>query len=57
MTMKSGKGKKPGDNHKASSGNDKKTSTSSKKKQEELNGYHTIESSVPGERNMAHSMG
>ena len=29
----------------------------SNKKSEELNGYHTIESSVQGERNMAHSMG
>lgn len=29
----------------------------SRKKAEELNGFHSIESSVPGERNMAYSMG
>ena len=29
----------------------------SKNKTAELNGYHTVESSVTGERNMAHSMG
>jgi hypothetical protein len=29
----------------------------SRKKAIETNGYHSIETSVPGERNMAHTMG
>src|SRR5687767_8302449 len=36
MTMKSGKGKKPGDNHTPSSGNEEKKASPKSKKQEEL---------------------